>query len=95
MRQAELKHGRICMLAFLGFIAVDLGFRAPGAPAVSSLQAHVVCVQSGHMLALLFVIAIFESLSYNAVAEMLSGEVPIAAVCAPATLSPRAAPTVS
>ena len=95
MRQAELKHGRICMLAFLGFIAVDLGFRAPGAPAVSSLQAHDVCVQSGHMLALLFVIAIFESLSYNAIAEMLSGEVPIAAVRAPATPSPRAAPPVS
>ena len=75
-RQAELKHGRICMLAFLGYISVDLGFRAPGAPVVSSLEAHDVCVQSGHMLALLFVIAIFESLSYNAISEMLSGEVP-------------------
>ena len=40
MREAELKHGRVCMLAFIGFCSVDLGFRAPGAPAVSSLAAR-------------------------------------------------------
>merc|ERR1719247_3811332 len=74
MREAELKHGRVCMLAFIGFCSVDLGFRAPGAPAVSSLAAHDVTVASGHMLALLITIAIFESLSYNAISEMMSGE---------------------
>ena len=62
------------MLAVSGFVAVDCGLRAPGAPAVSSLAAHDVTVKSGHMLLLLFVLAIFESLSYVAISEMMSGE---------------------
>jgi len=74
MREAELKHGRVCMLATLGFVLTDLGFYAPGAPQVSSLAAHDVTVKSGHMLFLLFVVGIFEALSYNAIAEMMSGE---------------------
>ena len=71
--QAELKHGRICMLAFLGYLAVDGGVYAPGAPHVSSFEAHDVTVKTGHMLMLLFTVAIFESLSYTAIAEMMSG----------------------
>lgn len=74
MREAELKHGRICQLAATGFVLVDLGFRAPGAPAVSSIAAHDVTVKSGHMLMLLFAVAIVESLSYSAIYEMMSGE---------------------
>uniref|UniRef100_A0A7S3WXA1 Light harvesting protein n=1 Tax=Emiliania huxleyi TaxID=2903 RepID=A0A7S3WXA1_EMIHU len=31
MREAELKHGRVCMLAVVGYIVVDKGLRAPGA----------------------------------------------------------------
>merc|ERR1712187_166032 len=71
MREAELKHGRICMLAIFGYIAVDRGFYAPGAPHVSSLAAHDVTVKSGHMLFLLFVVGILESISYTAIYEML------------------------
>jgi len=74
MREAELKHGRICQLALFGYIAVDRGFYAPGAPHVSSLEAHDVTVKSGHMLFLLFVVGILESLNYTAIYEMLSGE---------------------
>jgi len=74
LREAELKHGRVCQLAFLGYIAVDQGLYAPGAPQVSSLEAHDVTVKTGHMLFLLFVIGAFEALSYNAIAEMMSGE---------------------
>jgi hypothetical protein len=74
MREAELKHGRICMLAVMGYISVDCGFYAPGAPHVSSLLAHDVTVKSGHMLLLLFTVGIMESLSYGAIYEMLSGE---------------------
>lgn len=74
MREAEVKHGRVCMLATLGFVTVDSGILAPGAPAVSSVAAHDVAVKSGHMLFLLFVVGIFEALSYNAIAEMMSGE---------------------
>ena len=54
--QAEVKHGRICMLATLGFVATDNGIWAPGAPHVSSLAAHDATVKSGHMLFLLFVL---------------------------------------
>ncbi|KAL3928478.1 MAG: hypothetical protein SGPRY_002372 [Prymnesium sp.] len=74
MREAELKHGRICMLAIFGYISVDRGFYAPGAPHVSSLAAHDITVQSGHMVFLLFVVGLLESLSYAAINEMLSGE---------------------
>ena len=57
------------------FIFALLPFRTgPGAPVVSSLEAHDACVKNGTMLLLLFVIGMFESLSYNAIAEMLSGE---------------------
>lgn len=31
LREAELKHGRICQLAVVGFAATDLGLRLPGA----------------------------------------------------------------
>lgn len=74
MREAELKHCRICMLATVGYIAVDCGFYAPGAPHVSSLEAHDVTVKSGHMLLLLLTIGLVESLSYVGIYEMLSGE---------------------
>ena len=74
MKEAELKHGRICMLAFYGYVAVDAGLYAPGAPHVSSLMAHDTTVKTGHMLALLFVIATVESLGYSAINEMLSGQ---------------------
>merc|ERR1719231_1718514 len=74
MREAEIKHGRICMLAFLGYLTTDGGVYAPGAPHVSSFEAHDATVKTGHMLLLLFAIAIPESLSYNAIAEMMSGE---------------------
>ena len=60
MREAELKHGRVCMLAFFGYVAVDGGNTWPGAPAVSSLEAHDAAVKNGSMLFLLGVIGVFE-----------------------------------
>ena len=30
LREAEIKHGRVCMLAWTGFVATDLGFTLPG-----------------------------------------------------------------
>jgi len=59
-REAELKHARVCMLAVAGWVAVDLGFRVPFAPAVSSLYAHDACVEKGPMLGLFFAIAVIE-----------------------------------
>jgi len=59
-REAELKHARVCMLAVAGWVAVDLGFRVPFAPAVSSLYAHDACVEKGPMLGLFGLIAVVE-----------------------------------
>jgi len=39
LREAELKHGRLCMLAFAGYVAVDLGLKLPD-HAWSSFEAH-------------------------------------------------------
>jgi len=74
LREAELKHGRVCMIAWAGWVAVDLGLIAPGAPKVSSLEAHDAAVKSGAMLFLLGLIGCFEAVSYPAVADMMSGE---------------------
>ena len=62
------------MLAFVGYLATDGGIYAPGAPHVSSFEAHDVTVKTGHMLLLLIAIAIPEGLAYTAIAEMMSGE---------------------
>jgi len=59
-REAELKHGRICMLAVVGWVAVDLGFRVPFAPEVNSLLAHDAAVEKGPMLGLFGIIAVLE-----------------------------------
>jgi len=62
-REAELKHARVCMLAWAGFVAVDLGFRVPFAPAVSSIYAHDAAVERGPFLAMLIPIAAVEVLA--------------------------------
>jgi Chlorophyll A-B binding protein len=52
MREAELKHGRISMLAVLGWVAVDAGVRMPGAGYESiknSFVAHDASVANGSM----------------------------------------------
>jgi len=59
-REAELKHARVCMLAVAGYVSVDLGFRVPGAPEVSSLYAHDACVDNGSMLFMLLPLAVIE-----------------------------------
>merc|ERR1711988_1376114 len=60
-REAELKHARVCMLAVLGWVSVDLGFVVPYAPKVSSLLAHDAAVEKGPMLFLFLVIAVIET----------------------------------
>lgn len=49
LREAELKHGRVCMLAFLGWVSNDAGLKFPGEAfqGVSSLSAHDAMVKSG------------------------------------------------
>jgi len=62
-REAELKHARVCMLAVAGWVAVDLGFRVPFAPEVSSLYAHDAAVEKGPMLGMLIPLAAIEVLA--------------------------------
>jgi len=59
-REAELKHARVCMLAVLGWVSVDLGFRVPYAPEVGSLAAHDAAIEKGPMFGLLVAISLFE-----------------------------------
>jgi len=70
-REAELKHGRIAMLATLGWVATDLGVKLPGdVHQVSSLEAHNVFVQSGALLQVLFWTSLLEIISSPAVAAL-------------------------
>jgi len=74
LREAELKHSRICMLAITGYITVDLGLTIhPYGAGLSSAAAHDVLVEKGVMGNALVFIGLFEIVSYLGVAEMLQG----------------------
>merc|ERR1719343_1404707 len=62
VREAELKHGRVCMLATVGWIATDLGVRFPGAQFqnVSTIEAHNKMVELGIMGPFLATVAVYE-----------------------------------
>ena len=66
VREAELKHGRICMLATVGWIATDLGIRFPGdkfQSVANSIEAHDKMVEAGYMLPFLGAVGVFELFS--------------------------------
>ncbi|KAJ8598841.1 hypothetical protein CTAYLR_008543 [Chrysophaeum taylorii] len=72
LREAELKHGRICMLAWTGFVATDLGLTLPGEMhKVSSVAAHDVATSYGAMQQLLLWIGFAETFSTIAVSQMM------------------------
>eukprot|EP00304_Pavlova_gyrans_P003909 CAMPEP_0206036242 /NCGR_PEP_ID=MMETSP1466-20131121/2627_1 /ASSEMBLY_ACC=CAM_ASM_001126 /TAXON_ID=44452 /ORGANISM="Pavlova gyrans, Strain CCMP608" /LENGTH=201 /DNA_ID=CAMNT_0053410689 /DNA_START=11 /DNA_END=616 /DNA_ORIENTATION=- len=75
MQEAELKHGRLCMLATLGFVVTDLGITAPGAPTgFSSVAAHDMAVEKGAMYVLLFAASVIEVCAgVPAVEQMMKG----------------------
>merc|ERR1719230_1411275 len=84
MREAELKHGRICMLAWLGYVAVDLGIKFPGAKyaALSSYKAAVVEFgvpllkqKVGYEMLLLFLwVGTFETIGFTQIYNIMDGE---------------------
>lgn len=83
LREAELKHGRICQLAVVGFAATDLGFRVypdpNGLHQVSSIAAHDMALSYGGMNQIFLWLGIFEIISTVAVNQMVnegSGRVP-------------------
>jgi len=73
MREAELKHGRMCMMGVSGFLAVDGGIRFPGAAfeGISAIDAHDKMVESGHMWALLFAVSACELRHFFKVVPLL------------------------
>mmetsp|Transcript_156994 Transcript_156994/g.278542 ORF Transcript_156994/g.278542 Transcript_156994/m.278542 type:complete len:239 (+) Transcript_156994:99-815(+) len=77
LREAELKHGRVCMLAYLGWISVDAGLRFPGAPFAevkTSLEAHDKMVEAGYMWGLLGFVGVCELIHMSVVIPKLDGD---------------------
>lgn len=77
LAEAEIKHGRICMLAVVGFAAVDLGLRVYPVPEgwedVTAVTAHDAAVKNGSMSQLFLWISIAETISTLSVIQMLEG----------------------
>mmetsp|Transcript_19433 Transcript_19433/g.39953 ORF Transcript_19433/g.39953 Transcript_19433/m.39953 type:complete len:249 (-) Transcript_19433:270-1016(-) len=83
MREAELKHGRVAMLAWFGWVAADGGFgmslRFPGdiysvENIPNSYNAHDVLVEQGSMAFLLFAVAFVEFCTGAALVQVSKGE---------------------
>jgi len=62
LRECELKHGRFAMLATIGWIATDLGWRFPGEvfQNTTTIGAHDACLKAGYMQPFLGSIGVFE-----------------------------------
>jgi Chlorophyll A-B binding protein len=77
LREAELKHGRICMMAVTGFAAVDLGFHIYPFPeayeGLTSVTAHDALVKQGAMGQMLLWFSLAEIIDSVAVIQMLAG----------------------
>ena len=72
LREAEIKHGRICMLAWTGFVATDLGFTLPGdMHQVSSVEAHDVACKYGAMQQIFLWLSFIEVVHSFGVAQMM------------------------
>lgn len=77
LREAELKHARICMLAWTGWVAVDLGMRVypvpEGLEGVTAATAHNAAVSQGGMGQIFLGIGVLEMVSWLSVSAMLQG----------------------
>ena len=77
LREAELKHCRIAMLAWSGFVATDMGAKIYPFPeayeGLTSATAHDALVTQGAMGNIFLFIGIAEMIGYLAVSEMLQG----------------------
>lgn len=81
MREAELKHGRVAMLAWFGWLAADGAFgfplRFPGEiyqSIPSSYEAHNILVEQGSMTFLLIVVGLIEFCSGAVLVQVAKGE---------------------
>jgi len=71
LREAELKHARVAMLAVVGFIFTDF-YHLPGFD-YTTLEAHDATVSSGAMSQLLLWLGLLEGVSVIAIDQMLRG----------------------
>merc|ERR1719199_1787108 len=77
MREAEIEHGRVCMLAWAGYVAVDLGVKFPGEKyaALSSFEAHDATARYELFFALLLV-GTCETIKISQIYSMMDGTLP-------------------
>lgn len=77
LREAEIKHGRICMMAVTGFAAVDCGLRVYPVPeayeGLTSVTAHDALVKQGAMGQLFLWFGLAEVISSVALMQTLNG----------------------
>jgi hypothetical protein len=77
LREAEIKHGRICQMALVGFAAVDLGLRVYPLPeayeGLTSVTAHDSLVKTGAMSQLFLWFGLAEVIDTIAIMQMLNG----------------------
>jgi len=77
LREAEIKHGRICMMATLGFAAVDCGLRVYPLPeayeGLTSVTAHDALIKQGAMSQLLLWFSFAELFGTIALMQTLEG----------------------
>lgn len=79
MREAELKHCRVAMLAVVGWIATDFGFRLPfeqfsASNIPSGYLAHNALVEQGTMACMLLAIGFVEFCTGAVLVEVAKGE---------------------
>ena len=84
MREAELKHGRMTMLAWAGWVSVDLGIKFPGAryADLSSYKAAIIVngkslldQSVGYEMLLLFLwVGTFETIGFTQIYNMMEGD---------------------
>jgi hypothetical protein len=72
LREAELKHARVAMLATVGWITTDLGYRVPGDVfQCSTIDAHDVLVKFGAMPQMLVWFGYAELFGFLAIVKMM------------------------
>jgi len=71
LREAEIKHCRVAMLALVGFIFTDF-YTLPGFE-YTTLEAHDACVASGSMSQLLLWIGLLEVIGFIGIDQTLRG----------------------
>jgi hypothetical protein len=77
LREAELKHGRIAMMAWLGYVSVDCGLRVLPVPealeGLTAATAHDASVLQGGLSQMFLFFGLLEVIDGIAIQQMLEG----------------------